>query len=164
MRHDDDRRSEREGREIPAKPDKLFGTDPTFPSLVADQTARLAQFQAAYARENGPGNTRIDPRFNAVSYISDRGSSTYQSLQASVAKSLSHGLLLRAGYTWSHSIDNSSDYSPGQGATEFNFEQNQFDPGAERGDSDFNIRHRFTIPPPQAVAFRWLSGSHGDLS
>lgn len=118
---------------------------------TADQTARLSQFQAAFTAENGPNNTRIDPRFNHVNYISDAGSSTYHSLQFSVAKSFSGGLLLRAGYTWSRSIDNSSDYSPGQGATDSNFAQNQFNLAAERGVSDFDVPHRFTLSHVWAI-------------
>ena len=131
---------------------------------LADQTNRLAQFQAFYASENGPGNPRIDPRFNDVSYISDTGSSMYNSLQASVSKSLSRGLLVRASYTWSHSIDNSSDYTPAQGALDTNFEQDQFNPGAERGNSDFDVRHRFVLSHVwQVPVFRNQKGIEGHI-
>ncbi len=131
---------------------------------TADQAARLSQFQAFYASENGPGNPRIDPRFNDVSYIDSTGSSTYNSLQFSVSKSLSHGLLVRAGYTWSHSIDNSSDYSPGQGATDFSFAQNQFDQAAERASSAFDIRQRFILSHVwQIPFFREQKGIEGHI-
>jgi len=131
---------------------------------AADQANRLAQFQAFYASENGPGNPRIDPRFNDVSYISDTGSSIYNSMQFSVSKALSHGLLVRASYTWSHSIDNSSDYSPGQGALDTNFEQDQFNPGAERGSSDFDVRHRFVLSHVwQVPVFRNQKGIEGHI-
>lgn len=126
---------------------------------VADQTARLAEFQAAYLAENGPGNARLDPRFDAVNYIDDRGSSTYHSLQTSVRHDMRHGLMLRASYTWSHSMDNSSDSTPAQAATDFSFAQNQFRPDLERGNSAFDIRHRFTLS--HVWQLPWLAEQHG---
>ena len=137
---------------------------PASATSAADQANRLAQFQAFYASENGPGNPRVDPRFNDVSYISDTGISTYNSMQFSALKALSHGLQLRASYTWSHSIDNSSDYSPGQGALDTNFEQDQFNPGAERGSSDFDVRHRFVLSHVwQVLVFRNQKGIEGHI-
>ena len=51
---------------------------------------------------------RLDPRFNTVNLIRDNGSSIYHSLQMEVRKSLTRGLQIQAGYTWSRSIDNGS--------------------------------------------------------
>jgi len=118
---------------------------PSPATSAADQAARLAEFKAYYASENGQNNPRIDPRFNDVSYINSTGSSNYDSLQVTVSQNVSHGLLFRASYVLSHSLDNSSDYSPGQGALDFNFEQNQFNSKAEYGNSDFDIRQRFVL-------------------
>lgn len=126
---------------------------------IADQTARLAEFRAAYLAENGPGNGRIDPRFDSVSYIDDRGSSTYHSLQTTVQHDMRRGLMLRASYTWSHSLDNSSDSTPAQAATDFSFAQNQFRPDQERGNSAFDIRQRITLT--QVWQLPWLAEEHG---
>lgn len=114
-------------------------------SDLLDETTRAEQFQQAFARQNGAGNSRIDPRFNDVNLLRDNGSSTYHSLQIEVRKSLSAGLQLHAAYTWSKSIDNASDYSPGQAITDRSYAQDQFNYRAERAVSQFDIPHRFLL-------------------
>ncbi len=123
---------------------------------TADEQARLAQFQAAVAAENGTATTRsdrLDPRFNDVSLIGDDGSSTYHSLQVMLTRALAHGLLVRAYYTWSKSIDNSSDYSPGQATNDHGFAQDQFNLANERAVSAYNIPRRFTLSHVWQVPF-----------
>jgi hypothetical protein len=72
-------------------------------------------------------------------------SSNYNSFQAKLDKRFSHGLSFLAAYTWSHSIDGASVFfGSGANATTI-FPQNNYDLGAERGDSDFDIRHRFVL-------------------
>jgi hypothetical protein len=115
---------------------------------TADEQARLAQFQAAVAAENGTATTqsdRLDPRFNDVSLIGDSGSSTYNSLQIALTRSIAKGLLFHASYTWSKSIDNSSDYSPGQATNDHGFAQDQFNLANERAVSAYDIPQRFTL-------------------
>ena len=65
--------------------------------------------------------------------------SDYDGLQTRVQKTLSHGITLLAGYTWSHSIDTSSRGSGGS------WHQNIYDRQADRGSSDFDVRHRFVV-------------------
>ncbi|MBC8165137.1 MAG: hypothetical protein H7Y20_04590 [Bryobacteraceae bacterium] len=112
---------------------------------VEEETARLSQFVAAATAVNGAGNTRLDPRFNDVSLLRDNGSSSYHSLQVGLQKSYSAGLQFQMSYTWSKSIDNASDYSPGQTTNDRSFAQNQFDYRAERGLSSYDIPHRITL-------------------
>jgi hypothetical protein len=112
---------------------------------LADEQARLTQFQQAVGRQNGPGNTRLDPRFNDVDLLRDNGSSVYHSMQFEVRKSFANGYMFRGSYTWAKSIDNSSDYSPGQNPTDSNFAQDQFSLRNERGVSNFDIPHRFAL-------------------
>ena len=65
------------------------------------------------------------------------------------------GLFFVAGYTWAHSIDDSSS---NRGYTI----QNSYDPGAERGDSSFDIRNRFTFAATyQPAALSRLRGRVG---
>ncbi len=111
----------------------------------ADEAARLTMFQQAVARQNGPGNTRLDPRFNDVDLLRDNGSSVYHSFQAELRKSFSKGYTFRASYTWAKSLDNASDYSPGQNPTDSSFAQDQFNLSRERGVSNFDIPHRFAL-------------------
>lgn len=126
-------------------PANSIGTRPAAASSLEDETARLAQFQAAFAGANGVGNSRLDPRFNDVSLLRDNGSSIYHSMQFQLRQSLAKGLQFTAGYTWSKSIDNASDYSPGQTTNDRSFAQNQFDMRSERGVSAYDIPHRFIL-------------------
>jgi hypothetical protein len=74
----------------------------------------------------------------------NRASSTYHALQATVTKRLSKDLALQAAYTWSHAIDNASDpLVPSAGNQEF--PRNSFDLRAERGNSDFDVRQRLVF-------------------
>jgi hypothetical protein len=65
--------------------------------------------------------------------------SNYNSLQATLTKRMSHGLSLIAGYTYAHGLDNGSLNRFGL------LPQNSYNPGAEYGNSDFDVRHRLTI-------------------
>jgi hypothetical protein len=65
------------------------------------------------------------------------GSSNYNALELSLRHNIG-GLELNAAYTYSHSIDNSSDYS------DFGF-VNAYNLNAYRASSNFDERHNFTI-------------------
>jgi len=79
--------------------------------------------------------------FQFVSVTSNTAESYYHALQLKFQRRLSRGLQGLASYTFSHSIDTAStdafaNYlnTPGGGAYQ----------NADRGDSDFDIRHSFT--------------------
>jgi len=75
----------------------------------------------------------------------DSVSSNYHSLQAKVDKRFSHGLSFLTSYTWSHSIDGASVFfGSGANATTI-FPQDNYNLNAERGNSDFDIRHRLSF-------------------
>ena len=127
---------------------------------LADELARLPEFKAAAAAENGPNNIRLDPRFDQVNLVEAGGSSIYHSLQAEVKKSFSHGVQFQASYTWSKSIDDASDFSPTIQANDNSFAQNVFDLRAERGVSNFDISHRILVTGVwQIPFFRHLHGA-----
>jgi Carboxypeptidase regulatory-like domain/TonB dependent receptor len=76
--------------------------------------------------------------------------SSYNSLQASLKKQMSHGLLLNVNYTYSHTIDNGSTWH--SGATTANgaaagegYTTDQTLPGLDRGNSLFDIRQRLVL-------------------
>jgi len=84
-------------------------------------------------------------------------SSHYNSLQAKLDKRFSNGLSFLASYTWSHSIDGASVFF-GSGANGTTiFPQDNYNLRAERGNSDFDIRHRlswsftYELPVPHNV-------------
>src|SRR5437870_10222762 len=84
-------------------------------------------------------------------------SSNYNSLLAKLDKRFSHGLSFLSSYTWSHSIDGASVFfGSGANATTI-FPQDNYNLKAERGNSDFDIRHRliwsftYELPIPHSI-------------
>jgi len=84
--------------------------------------------------------------------VESSGTSNFNSLQATINKRLSHGLQFLAAYTFSKSIDTAGDSlgstalggfgAPIVGEQVFNDQDN---PAAQRGPSDFDRRHRFVV-------------------
>jgi hypothetical protein len=86
-------------------------------------------------------------QFPYLSYIDMLGNgdnSIYHGLQVTLRQRTRGGLYFVAGYTWAHSIDDSS------GNREFDI-QDSNNPGAERSNSDTDIRHRFTLATTYAL-------------
>jgi outer membrane receptor protein involved in Fe transport len=83
--------------------------------------------------------------FAQIFQAQDSMSSHYNGLQAKLDKRLGHGLTFGVAYTYSKSIDSASDFfgSGANGSTIF--PQNNYDTAAEKGLSDFDIRHRFVF-------------------
>jgi Carboxypeptidase regulatory-like domain len=81
--------------------------------------------------------------------------STYNALVVRLTRRLSQGLSLEAGYTYGKSIDTASGL---QGTDQA---QNNYDLGAERALSDFDVRHRFVLSNTWVLPFgpgrRWLA-------
>jgi hypothetical protein len=70
--------------------------------------------------------------------------STYNGLQVKVTKRITHGFQIQGAYTWSHAIDNTSDpIDPTAGNR--GLPRNPFNFGPEKGNSDFDVRHRVVI-------------------
>ena len=102
-----------------------------------------------------PVDPAIDSRPNAlrrpfptidagIDWFRSTGKSDYNSLQAHYEKRFSHGLQIGASYTWAHSIDISSNANLGPTQNNSDFRDVRF-PGAEYGNSDFDIRQRFVL-------------------
>ena len=80
-------------------------------------------------------------KFPYLGYIYQVGNldySNYNSLQVSVTKRMSHGLLFNVGYTYGHGLDNGSLNRFGLNP------QDSTNPGNEYASSDFDVRHRLT--------------------
>ncbi len=95
---------------------------------------------AARPFDNGPFSP-LGGSFFYINNIETAANSNYNSLQASLRLRSWHGLDATVNYTWSHSIDNASD---GQdfvaNATQ---PDDSYNPGRERGNSNFDVRQRF---------------------
>lgn len=85
---------------------------------------------------------RPDPRFDDIDLLESRANSNYHSLQARFQQRLSRGLATLVSYTWSKSIDDASSFFTSAGDP--NFPQNSNDARAERGRSNFDVRHRLS--------------------
>ena len=93
---------------------------------------------------------QLNPNYGRLRVWENTASSIYDSLQASVRKQLSRGLQFGGNYTYSHSIDDGSSWqssfttingpAAGDGLT-----TDQTQPGLDRGNSVFDIRHRLTV-------------------
>ncbi|PYU19260.1 MAG: hypothetical protein DMG30_24760 [Acidobacteria bacterium] len=85
------------------------------------------------------------PYLNVINQYSNFGHSTYNSLQTTLTKRVSHGLDFTAGYTYGHGLDNGS-------LSRFNgLPQDSTRPDLEYGNSDFDTRHRFTLEAGYAL-------------
>jgi hypothetical protein len=58
--------------------------------------------------------------YGTITMQQDTAVSNYNSLQAEFRHSFSKGLTIQSAYTWSHSLDNSSDYSYQSGVDDSN--------------------------------------------
>jgi Carboxypeptidase regulatory-like domain/TonB-dependent Receptor Plug Domain len=82
------------------------------------------------------------PNFFYVNQEESTANSNYNSLQTSLRVNAWHGLTSQANFVWSHSIDNASDsddFIPNAAQP-----NNSYDTAAERGNSNFDIRRRFS--------------------
>ncbi len=135
------------------------------PPPVAQQLAMDIASIPSVARTPFFGYAQIFQAENSIS-------SNYNSLQMKLDKRLSRGLTFLAAYTYSHSIDGASVFF-GSGANGTTiFPQDNYNLKAERGASDFDIRHRlslsyiYQVPSwrkllssmPQVIADGWQLG------
>jgi hypothetical protein len=99
---------------------------------------------------------RLNPTISDINLRANDGHSNYNSFQASVDSRYirSAGLQFRAAYTWSHAIDNASStagdsYLLSRVANGVFGFQDAFNPAGDKGDADFDVRHRFV------TSFNW---------
>jgi len=85
---------------------------------------------------------RPDPRFDDIDLLESRANSNYHSLQVRYQQRLSRGLATLVSYTWAKSIDDASNFFSSAGDP--NFQQNSYNLRAERGRSNFDLRHRLS--------------------
>jgi Carboxypeptidase regulatory-like domain len=116
--------------------------------------------------EYGPGNNRIDPRFDQVDMLAATGGSNYNALALQLKQHAFYGWEVQASYTYSKSLDDDSDYNLAQISNEESFPQGQS--GAqhrfEYGPSDFDVTHRFLLTTVWSLPwYKTQSGLAGHL-
>jgi hypothetical protein len=86
---------------------------------------------------------RVNPNLESITVTANSASSTYDALQVSLIKRLSHDLSAALHYTWSTFIDDTSDVFAAA-VSESPRSQDSFDRRADRARSSFDRPHRFT--------------------
>jgi hypothetical protein len=90
--------------------------------------------------EPGPGSVssrRPNPLFGVIRTVNDDEIANYESMSVIFHQRLTHGLQMNASYTWSHTLDVTTD-SNGGGTPLI-----PYDWKADYGNSNWDIRHRF---------------------
>jgi hypothetical protein len=90
--------------------------------------------------EPGPGSVssrRPNPLFGVIRTINDDEIANYESMNVIFRQRLTHGLQMNASYTWSHTLDVTTD-SNGGGTPLIPYDWKD-----DYGNSNWDIRHRF---------------------
>src|SRR5687767_3532461 len=90
--------------------------------------------------------------FGSINAQTSDGNSTYNALNVDLKRRFSNNFSFLASYTWSHSIDDSSDLQT------LLLPQDNRNFGAERADSLFDQRHRFVFSGVIASPSSWTQG------
>jgi hypothetical protein len=114
-------------------------------SLTSTQTVSVA-YLAALGRRLLREDALINPNsnFTVVRVNRNAAQSDYQAMQIQYGRRLSSGLQALASYTWSHSIDTASSDSLSRLRVLGTQAAGAF-PNADRGPSDFDVRHSLTM-------------------
>ncbi len=87
------------------------------------------------------------PYLNEVVQLGNQDFSNYDGLQVTVNERTSHGLSFLAGYTFAHALDivsaDATDQQP--------YPTNAYNVRLNYGNSDYDIRHRFTLSPTYLI-------------
>jgi outer membrane receptor protein involved in Fe transport len=95
----------------------------------------------------GLPSAQPDPRFLAVTELTNQGISNYNGLTFQYRRAFSHGFQGQINYTWSHALD---DVSNGGSGLQFGYNSNLYNTlanpnvRANYGNSDYDIRHNVT--------------------
>ncbi len=125
----------------PSGPNPSFGGLGVYPLL-----AQLA------AGVGFPGGFGVPVPFNSVDAQLSNGNSNYHALTANVTKRFSKGFEMLSSYTWSHSIDDSSDLQSPLEPQDSRF------PNLERANSVNDQRHRWVT----SAVFQSTGAKSGD--
>ena len=103
-----------------------------------------------------PTSSRINPQYSLINFRTNGGDSIYHGINFKFeARNLRrYGLTMRTNYTWSHSIDDNSSTFTTDNAGSVNLGVlDPLNPNIDRGNSDFDVRHRLALSAVWAEPF-----------
>jgi hypothetical protein len=99
------------------------------------------------------------PHWGNITWAQSAGKAYYDALLAKLQQNYGNGLSFIISYTYAKSIDNGAGIISA-GDSSKALPQNSYDLDAERGPSDFDIKHRFVVSPVYDLPFgkgkRWV--------
>src|ERR1019366_10643880 len=104
-------------------------------------------------------SNRLDPRYNAVNYIESSANSTYNALQVELQKRFSDHFFDQVAYTWSHSLDDSSDVL-GVLVKDTAAQQNPNNNQNNHASSQFDVRQVLALTHSWEMPFLLNSKNH----
>jgi hypothetical protein len=160
---------------LPATPDKLQAAYNLFSCFGNNETTAIQVLDQGFVTDPSTGNsvyatggpyTFVDPQFAALTAWRSMGTAAYNGLQINLQKHMSHGVQFDLNYTYSKSIDLSSDASRitaygGLGGQVIN----PWSPKGLRAVSDFDLTHQINANWIIEMPFgknRWIGAdAHG---
>jgi Carboxypeptidase regulatory-like domain len=94
------------------------------------------------------------PYLTNIDQLNNQDHSNYNALQMTLNERTSHGLSFLAAYTYSHALDMTS----GENSSANPYHIDAYNPRLDYGNSDNDIRHRFTFSPTYAIPGRKAPG------
>ncbi|MCA1683885.1 MAG: hypothetical protein LC708_01965, partial [Actinobacteria bacterium] len=120
--------------------------------------------------DTGNLQNRLNPQYSNINFRSSNGDSYYNGLNVRLQSTnfRNVGLTFTTNYTYSHAIDNlSTTFSESGNNFNLGF-LDPFNPGLDRGNADFDVRHRVVfsgVYEPTWLAFKnrskWLQNTIG---
>jgi hypothetical protein len=143
-----------------------FDANPALNSLIQNGFSNFIPAGVTPCADNTqPGFARgfVDCAHTRVQERDNKGFSSYNGLQTELRMANFHGLTATASYTWSHSIDNTSEvFSTIAGGNTLAISQNPFNTGkGEKGNGGIDYPHVFGLTVIYDVPF--YKSQHGFL-
>ena len=112
-----------------------------------------------------PVGTRPNPYLGAGFFWYTEGNSSYNALESEISHRLSHGLQVRASYTWSKNLDMNSGLTGAQAQNQPQMALDHNDPRRDWGPSALNPASQFTLSGRYELPFGpgklWMKNATG---
>jgi hypothetical protein len=140
---------------------KDFSFELNYTGTMGNKLLGVMDINTFNGRIRGGNTRRPNPTIAGDNFRTNAFRSNYHGMQMIVRKAFSNGLQFNANYTWSHAIDMLSDaFNNARGAALR--PTDNFNTRLDRGNADFDVRHRFVISYfyelPWLKNNRWLGG------